>query len=1156
MASAARSAAPEQDAAMQINPVTPAVPSPTLHGAPAKRRRRWWARAVLPVLLLLLATVWFAPVVVARTGLLNRFAREALADLRGTVTVGGASLGWFSPVELRDVTVKDEQGRTLLAAPKVTGSKTLLALLRNKSDPGEFTVEGVTAEIVCEKGTSNLEDALAHYLKDDTPPGPTRTPVVVRVAGGRITLRDADAQKAWDFTAVDATVTVPRERSSPVQVKLAAATPGKLDADLSLGDGGTAKLTAVGFPLDALAPALRRVEPGLTVGGQLTADLTARWGKDSAVNVDGTAAVRDLDLAGPRLNGDRFRLASVELPLKIESTGGTVRVERAELKCDVGTLTAAGTFAPDASFDKLLDNPGVRLEADVDLAKVAALLPKLLRIREGTAIREGRLTAKLVSRGTPAGTTWDGEVHTAALKAVRDGKDVAWEQPLSVEFSGRVPPGQLPVFDKFVCRSDFIAVNAQGSPESFRAAANVYLGRLTTRLSEFVDLGGHRLDGEASVWVSAVRKPDGAFRADGGVKLQNLVFADRDGHGLKEPALEVKASAAGKAPADGPVRVESGTLAVAAGADTLDVALLEPVPDARQFAAGRLSLKLAGDLGRWRARAAGFVRIPKHYVFGGATTASGTVRLEPGKLAVDRLTLAVQNARFRGAGLDLSEPTLSGTADLSVNRTTGAAAFANFAVTSPVLTVAAGSLTFDPQPNGGLVVAGSGNAVSDLNRLGRTLGLQSDPKGGDALHGRATGPVRFRWSGDTTAFGGTLDVKDFAFGDPKQTGIAEPALKLVAEGQYDDAPDTLRLARARVERPGLAVEAKGTIAKVITTQDVVLDGTTAYSFAELGPELRKALGDGFQITGRGEKPFALRGSLAPKGTRPGPPPSVFAALSATAGVGWSTVRAYGFDMGPGDLNARLAGGVLTVTPIAATFTGGGKVSLTPTVRLDPAPAELTFAKGKVVDRAKLTPAVCAGVAGYALPVIAKSAQAEGELSVTLDDSRVPLEFPEKATAKGHILIHRATVGPGPVVGEIAKLLGATGTTITLANETTVPVRVEGGRVFHENLALTVNGYVVRTTGSVGFDGTLALVADVPVPASAMKNNPVLAKALAGKVVKVPVAGTLAKPAVDAKQFQAAVLNLARDAARDTGKDLLNKELEKLFPGMPALPKKK
>src|SRR5439155_24609149 len=128
---------------------------------------------------------------------------------------------------------------------------------------------------------------------------------------------------------------------------------------------------------------------------------------------------------------------------------------------------------------------------------------------------------------------------------------------------------------------------------------------------------------------------------------------------------------------------------------------------------------------------------------------------------------------------------------------------------------------------------------------------------------------------------------------------------------------------------------------------------------------------------------------------------------------------------------------------------------------------------------------------------------------------------------------------------------------TLASETIVPVRVENSRVYHENLSLTVNGYVLKTSGSVGFDGSLALVADVPIPGTlpGLKNNAMLKKAIEGKVVKVPVGGTMAKPAVDARQFQTAVLNLAKDAAKGVGKDLLHNEIDKLFPAMPSPLKK-
>lgn len=1143
---------------------TEAPTTPTPQPPPRARSRLRWRLWLMGLLVLLGAGAWFAPQVVARTGLRNQLVRDGVSDLRGSVEVGGASFGWLAPIELRDVTVKDAQGRTLLTAARIVSSKTLLALLRDHADLGEFTIDRPTAEIVCEKGTTNLEDAVANFLKGDAPAGPGRPSVSVRLSGGRLTVRDADAGKSWEFDALEAAVGVPASRSEPIAVKVAAATgsPGAVEVDLSLGEGGTAKVAATELPLEPVALALSRVSPGVSLAGRLTANLTVAWGKDDKgrpnARVEGAASARDFELGGPWLKGDRLRLASADLPLKLEVAGKGIRVERADLKCDVGTLSAVGSFDPDDSLDRLVDTPGARVEADVDLARFATLLPRLLRVRPGTAVREGKLALKLASRATPEGTTWDGEVRSSALKATRGGKPFEWAEPLSIEFSGRVPPGHLPTFDKFICRSDCVAINAKGSPDSFRGAANVYLDRLTNRLGEFVDLAGVRLEGEASVWAIVSRSPKGEFKTNGGVELKRFTFTDGGRHGLAEQSLSLTASAEGAWPARGPVRVDTGSVALASGGDTLEVKLLEPIPDARQPTGGKLSAKLTGDLDRWMGRVRRFVRVPQHYAFGGSTTARGTVRFAPGVVAIDGLTLGIEKARFHGAGLALDEPVLNASADLAVNQAAGSTEFRNFQITSPVLTLREGKLAFDLPPDGNLAVSGNGTAVTDFNRLGRTLKLQSDPAGGDALRGRGTGPIRFRWQGDTTTFGATLDVRDFAYGDPRKTGISEPAFRLEFDGQYDERPDRLTINRSLVDRAGFAVDARGAWSKLSTTQDLALNGNLTYDLAVLTPELRNSLGSGFRAAGKGSRPFSFSGSLAPGGAAPGkpPPPSPFGKLTAEGGLGWDAITAYGFDTGRGELKVKVANGVGTVSPIQATF-GGGRITLTPTVRLAPDPAELTLAKGKVVDHAKLTPAACAGALGYALPVIANAAQAEGELSAVLDENRVPLADVTKATMKGQIVVHRATVGAGPVVTEIVKLLGQPSARVTLANEMAVPVQVKDGRVYHENLAITVNGYAVKTTGSVGFDGSLAMVADVPIPGTfpGLKNNPVLKKALEGKVVKVPITGTMARPAVDARMFEAAIANFTRNAAKNVGKELFQKEFDRLFPSMPGPPKK-
>jgi hypothetical protein len=1137
-------------------------------------RRRRWLRRVLPLFTLLALGVWFAPAVVAKTGLRNTIARKALADVRGSVEVGGASLGWLSPVELRDVTIKDQSGRAVVTVPKITSQKSLLDLARNRAEPGECVLENPTVAVVCEKNTTNLEAAFAEYLKDDTPPAPTRTPVTVRVTGGTLTLTDAETSKTTSVEGITATVTIPASRAESVTAQLTAAT-GAISADASFGEASSVKLSSAGLALETFAPLLKRADPALTLAGSLTSDLRIAWGKDTLA-VAGRTGVKQLVLAAPALNGDTLRLNSAELPLDVELAGRVVRVRKFDLTCDAGTLSAAGSFDPDEPVEKLLARPGLVLGANVELAKLAAKLPKLLRLKDGLELREGKVELSLASRADGAGTVWDGKLHASAIKATRAGKAVNWDEPLHVEFAGRYASGQLPTFDKLVCTSDFVAVNARTTPETVQAAANVYLHRLGQRLAEFIDLGGVALDGEASAQLVGRREKDGTFAASGVVELKNFAFALAEGKGLREPALKLELAATGKAPTNAPIELKTASVLLSAGGDELRVALLEPVSDLEKLASGAVELRLGGDVARWRSRVGAFVKIPP-YQMSGTISAGGKAKLGAERVTVERLTVNLKNVKFRGAGLNIDEPSMSAIGDLDFTRATSTASFTRLTINSAPLSVTNGTLTFEV-PKERTVVSGSGDCVTDLNRLGLTLKLYTDPRGPDALHGRGVGPIRFRYVDGVTTFGGALDVTNFVYGLKDDATWAEPTLRLEADGNYTDSTDAVALSLAKVDRPGLALDAKGSVGKVTTTQDVNFTGTLKYDWAKLTPLVREFLGGNFTATGSGTRVVAVQGQLAPPGAaRAAPPqapksapvtlkapgvpapktpapagPNIFAAVSGEAALGWQSVKAYGFDVGPGELSGKMTRGVLTVAPISATF-GGGKVTLAPTVKLDTTPGVLTLAKGPAVEKAKLTPQATAGALGYALPAIANAGQAEGEISARIDDNLIPLGDFTQANIKGVLVIHKATVGATPLVAQVAKLVGVGNTTMTLANEEAVPVQVANGRVHHQDFAFKISGTTFRTSGSVGFDNTLDLVVDVPLPKDLplLKNNPLLQKAVAGKVVKVPVKGTLSRPALDPKAFEQAVVALAREGAKDVGKDLLEKELNKLFPNMPA-----
>lgn len=1122
---------------------------------PSRRKRgRLWLKVLVAVFVLVVFIVASAPTIIAKTSLRNRIAQKAAADLNGSLEIGSASLGWFSPIELRDVTLMDAQGRILAKLPKVTSSRTLIGLLRDRTTLGEFTLEQPTMEVVCASKTTNLEGVLRKFLEDDgTPRGPMRPEVTVRVHGGTLTIRDAETSAGGEFRDLDATIGVPALRSEPVTVKLTANAPGKIEADITASEAGRMKLAADGVALEPLAPIMRRFSVDLTLAGSFSADLSASWSADS-VALEGSIGGQNIAVAGSWLNGDTIRLSSFELPLKAARAGQVVRIDRADFTSDIGSISVSGTFDPTESVDKVLERPNTRLDASIDLAKLALALPKSLRVRDRTEIREGKLVVKLESRSFPDGTDWIGKIDMSALKALRDGAEVKWEEPLSAEFAGRYRPGQLPTFDKLICRSDFVALQAEVKPNSIRAAANIHLDRLAARLADFVDLGGATFDGRGGAVLVAHREPDGSFKAEGSLDLKQFAFTDRSGKGLREPKVSLRFSGTGRASDTGPIMVSSAKATLAAGADELHLNLVESIADAKTLTSGKVDAALTGDLGRWWTRVGALIRLPKHYILGGATTARGSVRFAPDLIAVDRLSLNLVNARFRGAGLDLEESEMDAVADLTIDTKAGSVRFEKFTVNSVPLSVANGRLTIQAPEKGPVVVEGSGPAVVGLGRLGKTLKLYTDPRGPNSMHGRGTGPIRFRYSGDVTTFGGTLDIVSFSVGLPTAPDWIESTLRIEADGAYTESLDQVALSAARIERPGLALAAALTLGKLSTTADLILNGTVTYDLAKLTPKLREQLGGGFDAQGKGSNPISLSGSLSPQAT-PGTKsrPGSLSAMNGEFRIGWDRLRAYGFEMGRSELHGKLTSGVGRVNPVAATF-GGGKVNVQPTVHLDVEPGYITLARGKIVERAKLTPAVCAEALGYALPAVARSGKAEGEISMTLGENRIPISDSSKSLVKGQITIHRATAAPGPVVGEVAKLLGVGNLAMTVTNETVVPIRIDNGVVHHQNFTVQIGGHTISTSGSVGFDGKLNLVADVPIPPGLLKGSPLAMKSLANKRVKVPITGTLSQPALDPRQFQASIAKLAQEAVKDVGKDLLNKELEKLFPGMPR-PKK-
>ncbi|MBX9791065.1 MAG: hypothetical protein K2Y37_19270 [Pirellulales bacterium] len=189
--------------------------------------------------------------------------------------------------------------------------------------------------------------------------------------------------------------------------------------------------------------------------------------------------------------------------------------------------------------------------------------------------------------------------------------------------------------------------------------------------------------------------------------------------------------------------------------------------------------------------------------------------------------------------------------------------------------------------------------------------------------------------------------------------------------------------------------------------------------------------------------------------------------------------------------------------------------------------EAYVAPGKLIDHAELTRAVAAQWLQFIAPVLSGSAKVDGSFSVDLAEWRIPLEHPDEAVCGGHVIIHSLVVESGPMVTYLASLVGVPAE-LLLARDTGIEFEMENRRVYHRDLGFRLGGLPVHTSGSVGLDRTLDLVAEITLPTFADDTGP-LRRALSGKTIEVPVHGTLAKPELDGQALAHSGMGILDDA---------------------------
>jgi len=437
----------------------------------------------------------------------------------------------------------------------------------------------------------------------------------------------------------------------------------------------------------------------------------------------------------------------------------------------------------------------------------------------------------------------------------------------------------------------------------------------------------------------------------------------------------------------------------------------------------------------------------------------------------------------------------------------------------------------------------------------------------------------------------------------------EPRAKLVAEVTHAPHLDRVVVNRLSLDSTTASFTSAGAVDALSSRAVVDLSGSFAYDWNSLSRLLMPWTGGNVLLAGSGSRSFAIRGPLrdpsrlaieppsdparsivlpddwlkAARGVdaatdpaasgriaipaslpqrTPNDPTRWMRAVSFDTSLAWEAAQVGGVPIGGGEMPLRLLDGQLAFGPFDIGA-AGGRLRGGPWLRLMPGPMELVVPPGRIVDKVDLSNQFCDRWIRWIAPLIAQSTQTSGRVSIDAAGARVPLADPLGGEFSGQVHFDRLEVTPGPPAQALVALIGrlqglldprfAIGDKVVLMRVRPDPVRVmlSQRRIWHDGFVMDAGQLVVKTKGSVGADGTLAMTAEVAFRGDILGQTPVVAALLRTPVV-IPLRGTVNRPQFDAAAIDQIVARIVENTAQAVIGDGLNRGLEALF-GNPQPP---
>lgn len=474
------------------------IRSNDMHGLAGGQQTRVSTKRIAGALVGVLA-LWFLPTIVGYTPLLSWIVNRVAADVDGQVEVESASLGWVSPIKLYGLKIVDAEDRSLIEVPEAQTDRSLVAILWNATNLGRVSLRSPKVTVAVRDNGSNVKDVLAKYLAGGER---KRIAVAVEVVDGSVLIEDVRRQRNWQVEQLNVDFNLPADRSRSWELRVAGLLSGlpsgnfqfamrKQQADDAVisnasytetqGVAGASgpdflSLTTEALPLDVVDLFLRRTQPGVGLAGRFSGDIEYRWDskrRERRATLTANATAEDLRFLGPMFSGDHPWFARLRVSGTVAWQDGLMEFDRVSTESDIGSISLTGMVDFRSRLWTAV-RQGYEIAGQLDLARLAAILPNTLKLQKTTQITSGQVQLAVSGRPGEEGTAWQGRLDVSNFAASKGGWPLTWQRPILVTLAAK-QTAQGPIVENLKWESGLLKMQSSGTLSRLRQSLGILI---------------------------------------------------------------------------------------------------------------------------------------------------------------------------------------------------------------------------------------------------------------------------------------------------------------------------------------------------------------------------------------------------------------------------------------------------------------------------------------------------------------------------------------------------------------------------------------------------------------------------------------------------------------------------------------------------------